>query len=55
MLVPQAAVSQVLYGTLTGQVTDPSGASASGATVTVTNVDTGVVKTVTPTTAVPTT
>ena len=46
-LVPQAALSQVLYGTLTGQVTDPSGASASGATVTVTNVDTGVVKTAT--------
>jgi outer membrane receptor protein involved in Fe transport len=47
VLVPRAAESQVLYGTLTGNVTDPSGASASGAKVTVTNVGTGIVKTAT--------
>src|SRR5688572_26086568 len=47
MLAPRAAESQVLYGTLTGNVTDPSGASAAGAKVTVTNVGTGVVKAVT--------
>ncbi|MET0552868.1 MAG: carboxypeptidase-like regulatory domain-containing protein, partial [Vicinamibacteria bacterium] len=46
-LVPHSAEAQVLYGTLTGNVTDPSGASAAGATVTVTNVGTGVVKTAT--------
>src|SRR5439155_9403525 len=34
--VPQAAQAQVLYGTIVGNVTDPSGAAIPGATVTVT-------------------
>src|ERR1700743_2771109 len=33
--------AQVLYGTLTGNVTDPSGAALPGATVTAVNVQTG--------------
>ena len=36
-----AARAQVLYGTLTGNVTDPSGAALPGATVTAVNVQTG--------------
>jgi hypothetical protein len=36
------AAAQVLYGTLTGNVTDPSGASVSSAKVTAVNVNTGV-------------
>jgi hypothetical protein len=40
-LLPASAVSQVLYGTLTGTITDSSGASVPGATVTITNENTG--------------
>lgn len=36
----QPAASQILYGSLTGNVTDPSGASVVGATVTITQTET---------------
>ena len=42
--VPRAASAQVLYGTLTGNVTDASGAVAAGAKVQVLNVGTNVAK-----------
>ncbi len=41
LTVPQAAGAQVLYGTLTGNVTDSSGAVVAGATVTITHKETG--------------
>src|SRR5207244_438698 len=37
-----AVTAQVLYGTLTGNVTDPSGASVASAKVTAVNINTGV-------------
>lgn len=39
-LIPSAANSQVLYGSLTGNVTDPNGQAVPGATVDVVNVGT---------------
>ena len=39
-LTPHRAPAQVLYGSLVGHVTDPSGAAISGATVTVVNTQT---------------
>ena len=44
-LAPQAARSQVLYGSLTGNVTDPKGAAVPGAKVEVTNMGTGETRT----------
>src|SRR6185312_12344129 len=41
-LLSGAAFAQVLYGTLTGNVTDPSGAVVAGAKVIAVNVNTGV-------------
>src|SRR2546423_14579395 len=41
-LLSGAAMGQVLYGSLTGNVTDPSGASVVGAKVTALNIGTGV-------------
>jgi hypothetical protein len=41
-LLVGAGLAQVLYGTLTGNVTDPSGAAVAGAKVTVVNMNTGV-------------
>jgi Carboxypeptidase regulatory-like domain len=40
-LLSGAAIGQVLYGSLTGNVSDPSGASVVGAKVTAVNVATG--------------
>ena len=40
-LAAQSAMAQVLYGSLMGEVVDPSRAVLPGATVTVTNNDTG--------------
>jgi len=37
-----------LFGTISGVVSDPTGAVAIGATVTVTHIDTNVAKTLTP-------
>ena len=45
--VPRAADAQVLYGSLTGNVTDPTGAVAVGAKVQALNVGTNVAKTAT--------
>jgi hypothetical protein len=42
MIVPHAAYSQVLYGTLTGNVTDQTGAVLAGAKVQALNVGTNV-------------
>jgi outer membrane receptor protein involved in Fe transport len=40
-LSPTTAFAQALYGSVTGNVTDTSGAAVPGATVTITNADTG--------------
>jgi hypothetical protein len=42
MLIPVAAFSQAGNGTITGTITDPTGASVAGASVEVKNADTGV-------------
>src|SRR5262252_2159647 len=41
LIIPRAIGAQVLYGTLTGNVTDSSGAVVAGATVTITHKETG--------------
>src|SRR5262245_30815963 len=41
LMIPQTAGAQVLYGTLTGNVTDSTGAVVAGATVTITHKETG--------------
>src|SRR5690349_24331332 len=46
LLIPAAALAQVLYGSLIGNVTDPNGAAVSGAKVDVTNLATGSVSSV---------
>lgn len=51
LLIPAAAFSQIANGTITGTVTDPTGATVAGAAVVVTNTDTGVT---TPTVSTPT-
>ena len=43
-LLPCMAIGQVLYGSLTGTVTDPSGAAVPGAKLQILNVNTGVSK-----------
>ena len=43
----QPAASQILYGSLTGNVTDPSGAAVVGATVTITQTATNQTRTTT--------
>ena len=43
-LAAEAGYSQILYGSLTGRVTDPSGAAVSGVTITATNKQTGAVR-----------
>src|SRR5262245_24125304 len=45
--IPRTAAAQVLYGSLTGNVTDQSGAAIPGAKVEARNVATGVAKTLT--------
>jgi hypothetical protein len=45
ILTPATAAAQVLYGSIVGQVADTSGAPAPGATVTITNRDTGLTRT----------
>ena len=47
VIAPRPSSAQVLYGTLTGNVTDPTGAVAAGAKVQVLNVGTNVTKTAT--------
>jgi hypothetical protein len=42
LLTPQGVDAQVLYGSLTGNVTDPSGAAVAGAKVEALNIGTGV-------------
>jgi hypothetical protein len=44
LLASQAGNAQALYGSLTGNVTDPSGAAIPGATVEARNVGTGVTR-----------
>lgn len=46
LLIPVGTRAQVLYGSLVGNVTDPSGAAVQGAKVEITNVATGDVSTV---------
>jgi Carboxypeptidase regulatory-like domain/TonB dependent receptor len=41
LCVPAVVIAQVLYGSLVGNVTDETGAAVPGATVTITNRDTG--------------
>jgi outer membrane receptor protein involved in Fe transport len=41
LLLPAAAVPQAIYGTLTGTIADTTGGGVPGATVTITNEDTG--------------
>ena len=45
ILTPSNASAQVLYGSIVGQVADASGAPTPGATVTITNRDTGLTRT----------
>ena len=45
ILTPCDASAQVLYGSIVGQVADASGAPTPGATVTITNRDTGLTRT----------
>src|SRR6266542_375426 len=45
-VAPQAAYPQVLYGSLTGNVTDQKGATVPGAKIEVTNVNTGDIRSV---------
>ena len=40
LIMPQGIKAQVLYGSITGNVTDPNGAAIPGATVTITNIGT---------------
>ena len=47
VVLPPPAASQVLYGSITGNVSDQTGAALAGAKVAVTNSETGVVKTTT--------
>ncbi|MBL8174271.1 MAG: carboxypeptidase regulatory-like domain-containing protein, partial [Bryobacterales bacterium] len=47
LLVPQQGVAQVLYGSLTGNVTDPTGAAVPNAKVEAVNSGTGVMRTAT--------
>ena len=44
ILTPCNASAQVLYGSIVGQVADASGAPTPGATVTITNRDTGLTR-----------
>ncbi len=44
LLLPQMAVAQVLYGSLTGTVTDPTGAAIPNAAVEVVNTGTALAK-----------
>jgi outer membrane receptor protein involved in Fe transport len=44
-LAPSSAGAQVLYGGIVGQVSDTSGATVPGATITITNRDTGLIRT----------
>ncbi|MEP6902251.1 MAG: TonB-dependent receptor [Actinomycetota bacterium] len=44
IFIPVAANAQVLYGSLTGNITDPNGSPVAGANVEVTNINTGVKK-----------
>ena len=45
LVIPSVATAQVLYGGIVGQVSDTSGASVPRATVTITNIDTGLMRT----------
>jgi hypothetical protein len=42
LLVPAMGIAQVLYGSLTGTITDPSGAAVPGAKLQILNIDTGI-------------
>lgn len=41
LALPQMGKAQVLYGSITGNVTDSNGAAVAGATVTITHKETG--------------